>query len=358
MANTLQSIQDGFFWHRNGRNDIVWHDIPWGNVCQPKEAGSLGIRNIRPIVAREDSWTWGCEKLGRFSIRSAYHMIVGRPDLGSQEPPQDIPALYCLCGEEEDLDHLFSLLATMLKGVMGIDRTMYSASHSFIKGWNRTTGDPSSREIGSVPHQVRDAKIKFLSGLKQDTEEEKLAWKELSSSLKLDYPKYTPLLAKILDGLVSRSAGDDKIKHNQETINAANEVIDSIDKEELARYFSVKYDPEDDEAEKNKKKMELTRDQLVEALYQKGLALAEIESFKVAKPMGASAPGDKDSEKETKKGTPELGEKDLFEANFKEIKKWVDVKSSKHGLLSVIRERHGGRLGTALKWRGYDAPVC
>lgn len=32
-------------------------------------------------------------------------------------------------------------------------------------------------------------------------------------------------------------------------INAANEVIDSIDKEELAKYFSVKFDPEEDEAE-------------------------------------------------------------------------------------------------------------
>jgi hypothetical protein len=33
--------------------------------------------------------------------------------------------------------------------------------------------------------------------------------------------------------------------------------------------------------QKTKKKMESTRDQLAEALYQKGLALAEIESLKV-----------------------------------------------------------------------------
>jgi site-specific recombinase XerC len=32
---------------------------------------------------------------------------------------------------------------------------------------------------------------------------------------------------------------------------------------------------------KTKKKMESTRDQLAEALYQKGLALAEVESLKV-----------------------------------------------------------------------------
>lgn len=40
---------------------------------------------------------------------------------------------------------------------------------------------------------------------------------------------------------------------------------------------------------------------------------------------------------------------DLFEENFKELKKWVDVKSSKHGILLVTRERRSGRPGTALK---------
>lgn len=40
---------------------------------------------------------------------------------------------------------------------------------------------------------------------------------------------------------------------------------------------------------------------------------------------------------------------DLFEQNFKELRKWVDVKSYKYGLLLVLRERRCGRLGTALK---------
>ncbi|KAK8951872.1 hypothetical protein KSP39_PZI004883 [Platanthera zijinensis] len=45
----------------------------------------------------------------------------------------------------------------------------------------------------------------------------------------------------------------------------------------------------------------------------------------------------------------EIGELDLFEENFKELNKWEDVKSSRHCTLMVIRERHNGRLGTALK---------
>lgn len=40
---------------------------------------------------------------------------------------------------------------------------------------------------------------------------------------------------------------------------------------------------------------------------------------------------------------------DLFEDNFKELKNWVEVKSSKFGTLLVRRERRCKRLGTALK---------
>lgn len=39
----------------------------------------------------------------------------------------------------------------------------------------------------------------------------------------------------------------------------------------------------------------------------------------------------------------------LFEEIFGELKKWVDVKSSKYATLLVIREKRCGRLGTALK---------
>ena len=34
-----------------------------------------------------------------------------------------------------------------------------------------------------------------------------------------------------------------------QVIDAANEVIDSIDREELAKFFALKNDPEDEEAE-------------------------------------------------------------------------------------------------------------
>ncbi|XP_073032784.1 LOW QUALITY PROTEIN: tripeptidyl-peptidase 2 [Primulina eburnea] len=191
-----------------------------------------------------------------------------------------------------------------------------------------------------LEEEVRDAKIKVLSGLKQGTEEERLEWKKLSSALKSEYPKYAPLLAKILEGLLSRNI-EDKIRHHKEIISEADELIDSVDADELMKYFSVKSDPDDEGAEKTKKKMETTREQLAEALYQKGLAIAEIDLLKH---------GEKVVDKEdTQAASDSSGQSVLFEENFKELQKWVDMKSSKYGTLSVIRERRKGCLGTAVK---------
>ncbi|RDX94509.1 Tripeptidyl-peptidase 2, partial [Mucuna pruriens] len=213
-----------------------------------------------------------------------------------------------------------------------------------------------------LEQEVRDAKIKVLGGVKQDSDEECLEWKKLSASLKSEYPKHTPLLAKILEGLVSRSYMKDKFHHHEEVIDAANEVIDSIDREELAKFFALKNDPEDEEEEKIKKKMESTRDQLAEALYQKGLALTEIESLKLkcltcilskevdkslasAATEGAKQDGNKTNEQSKDDGV----HPDLFKENFNELKKWVDVKCTKYGILLVTNERRSQRLGTALK---------
>ncbi|XP_047329580.1 tripeptidyl-peptidase 2 isoform X2 [Impatiens glandulifera] len=187
-----------------------------------------------------------------------------------------------------------------------------------------------------LEEEVRDAKIKVLTSLKQGTDEERSEWKQLSISLKSEYPNYTPLLAKILESVLSQN-NRDKIDHLKEVIGATNEIIDSVDLEELSKYFALRSDPEDDGAEEAKKRMEATRDQLAEAFYQKGLALAEIEVLKEDETASTESMGD------------ESCDQDLFEVNFKELKKWVDLKSSKYGTLLVIREKRSGRFGTALK---------
>ncbi|KAL7146323.1 hypothetical protein ABFS83_06G033000 [Erythranthe nasuta] len=192
-----------------------------------------------------------------------------------------------------------------------------------------------------LEEEIRDAKIRVLSNIKQSTDEGRADWKKLSISLKSEYPKYTPLLAKILEALISQNNFEDKIQHYEEIVGAADEVIESIDTDELAKYLSIKSDPEEEGAEKTKKKMDTTRDQLADALYQKGLALAEIELLKQ---------GNKVVDKEDAKAVEgSSAQPDLFEENFKELQKWVGVKSSQYGTIFVIRERREGRFGTALK---------
>ncbi|KAK3220701.1 hypothetical protein Dsin_014671 [Dipteronia sinensis] len=182
----------------------------------------------------------------------------------------------------------------------------------------------------SYEEEVRDLKIKILGSLKQDTDEECSEWKKLAACLKSEYPKYTPLLAKILEGLLSQGSVGDKVRHNGKVIEKANEIIDSVDQDELVKFFSPKNDLEDEEVVKMKKKMETTCDQLMEAFYQKGLALAEIESL---------MQGDKTSALATT----------LFKDNLKELRRWAGTKSSKYRTLLLIQERRCGRLGTALK---------
>ncbi|KAK1313136.1 hypothetical protein QJS10_CPA06g00318 [Acorus calamus] len=173
----------------------------------------------------------------------------------------------------------------------------------------------------------------------------------IEMKLKQEYPKYTPLLSKILEGFLTGGADEDNIDRYEEIINAAIDVVNSVDKVELLKYFSVKSDPEDIEAEKIRKKMEATHDQLAEAFYQKGLALAKIESIKGRNiNRSATASSDEVSDGKTEDSASHPSDQpDKFEENFKELKKWVDVKLLKYRMLVVVRERRCKRLGTALK---------
>ncbi|KAL0687850.1 hypothetical protein Bca4012_087527 [Brassica carinata] len=211
-----------------------------------------------------------------------------------------------------------------------------------------------------LEEEVRDIKIKFLGNLKQETEEDRSEWRKLCACLKSEYPNSTPLLAKILESLLSRPESGDKINHHEKIIDAANEVILSVDVDELARFLLQKSEPEDEEAENLKKKMETTRDQLAEALYQKGLAMARLENLKARPNTDLTSLIDHSNtgqithysfalQGKKEDGEEESSQKDKFEENYRELTKWVDVKLSKFCTLTVLREKRLSRPGTALK---------
>lgn len=66
-------------------------------------------------------------------------------------------------------------------------------------------------------------------------------------------------------------------------------------------------------------------------------------------PDSAATEGAKQDVEKTDEKSKDDGDPDMFEENFNELKKWVDVKCTKYGTLLVTNERRSKRLGTALK---------
>ncbi|MQM06359.1 hypothetical protein Taro_039179, partial [Colocasia esculenta] len=55
----IEAIQARFFWNGCVDTSGGWHDISWGRVRRSKEAGVVGIRNIRDFnLALFCKWIW------------------------------------------------------------------------------------------------------------------------------------------------------------------------------------------------------------------------------------------------------------------------------------------------------------
>eukprot|EP00249_Psilotum_nudum_P018372 c26772_g1_i1 orf=205-4470(+) len=230
--------------------------------------------------------------------------------------------------------------------------------------------------------QVRDAKIKALSTLQRGNKEEQEDWNNIAATLKSEYPGHLYLMSEILQKLASTPHAED-VKHGIErVIVAADEVIDIIDKDVLAKFCAMKSEAEDPDAMQVRKEMELQRDALADALYKKGLAIAQLEDENLLEIMSkedepqvpewtqdistangsVSQPSQSDaSTKDSNDDVQELAgvhnisisqeveTKDRFDGVYAELRKWVDITSTKYSLLTVIREKRCGRLGSAIK---------
>ena len=143
---------------------------------------------------------------------------------------------------------------------------------------------------------------------------------ELAAKLLAKTPKLRPVLLTRLQRL-------DNVKHRKgrlpEVVAAADAVIATIDTDKLARTLGRRGGRSADKAV------------LVDALYRKGRALAYMELPQViaAHPIADTAAHDK-----------------AFEANFKELGRWVDTTEKTYVLLHIRRERRRGRPAVALKW--------
>lgn len=116
-----------------------------------------------------------------------------------------------------------------------------------------------------------------------------------------------------------------------DVIAAADDVIQSIDQDELALHFGRR--PTGEQV-KNRAEMMRRKAILVDALYRKGRALGYMELPDVLEKFPIKDPADHDQQ---------------FESNFAALSQWVDPTEKDWVLLTIRRDRRKNRWGAALK---------
>ncbi len=158
-------------------------------------------------------------------------------------------------------------------------------------------------------------------------------------------PKFEALFTELmkekstdLDVLTARLQLLDHVSFRKErlpeVVKAADAVLAKIDTQELAKHYGTNIDPENAKAVAVRKRMDAIKAVLAETLYRKGRALGYMELPDVL----AKHPI---ADQKTHNAA--------FEANFAELRKWVDTTSRQFFLLHVRRERRHGRFAAALK---------
>jgi tripeptidyl-peptidase-2 len=171
---------------------------------------------------------------------------------------------------------------------------------------------------------VRDAEVKYLSGMKTDTAETQSMYAELLKELNKKYTTHLPLLREPLKRLSSKPATDRATPETVSAIiSAADTVLKAIDTTELAVFIAAKCPDESEGAAERKKEMDEEKSAVVEALAAKCSALLDKQ-------------GSTDS--------------DEFETCYAQLRRWVDpVADASHAPLAAKREERAGRTALALK---------
>ncbi|KAF2544341.1 hypothetical protein F2Q68_00029588 [Brassica cretica] len=121
---------------------------------------------------------------------------------------------------------------------------------------------------------------------------------------------------------------------------------DEKNQEEIAKAVKNLYDFDQKHSKVDDAKLKKTREDLQSRVdYLKKQA----DSYEDKGPVIDAVVWHDGEGKKEDEGEEESSQKDKFEENYKELTKWVDVKSSKFCTLTVLREKRLSRPGTALK---------
>ena len=158
---------------------------------------------------------------------------------------------------------------------------------------------------------MRDAKVAVLQKASDED------YEPLKKLLLEDYPGHLPIL---LEELKRAEKHSEKGKDSARLLTVCNEIINSIDRSELAIFVAKKNVPDSSDKEELKQKMKLQKEALISALSAKTKTLLDQE------------------------GTDDL------ERTFDLLREWVDTTSEKDFLLLHARkDLRDGNYGLAIK---------
>ncbi|XP_057301280.1 tripeptidyl-peptidase 2-like isoform X1 [Hydractinia symbiolongicarpus] len=139
----------------------------------------------------------------------------------------------------------------------------------------------------------------------------------------------------------------ERLSKLREIISTADKIIDQVDQDKLLSYLAMKIDP-DTEAEKRKSEMEKQKEYLLNALYKKGLALAD-GLLEINKRENAA--GDTEQQETTNDAAYQV--EDLTEC-YRNFQKFVDATDSKMLMMTVrhgmVHKHYGRALKALLKY--------
>ncbi len=196
---------------------------------------------------------------------------------------------------------------------------------------NKKDNKSEAEQLAEAILNLKVNRLAKLHGEKKSEDFNRIAEEILKTN-----PEHLPVLVeqlKRLDGETNRK------KHLEKIVAAADEVINKIDTQALAKHYGIKLNPDDENAKDERTKLDKKLNTLTDALYRKGRALGYLYTQL-----------HEDNEADSDKKKMRLEEvKNKFESNFSELQKWVETKDDKFVLLHIRRENMHGRLATALK---------
>ena len=217
----------------------------------------------------------------------------------------------------------------------------------------------------ALSEAVRDAQVKFLGGMKIESDDAtKASYEKLLKELTEKHPTHLPLLREPLKRLSAAAASKTPaadVSVFDAIISAADAVLGAVDMTELAVFLAAKCPEEGEGAAEKKKEMEEKKGAVIEALAAKCTAILDKEALVKSTDKSTTTTTATEEEENLEKESAAASDSpppaagaaatpDEFEAVYAQLRRWVDPNAdTAYAVLVSRREARAGRTALALR---------